>query len=102
MFNKIYKIDCCEVCKEYLNLENMRCDFTCCHRIFNKQTGILREIENRQIFERGYLKGIEDTKSDIRYTRFMSLSDQEKFLKRFNECIKPIEELKKDLENGKF
>jgi hypothetical protein len=102
MFDKIYKHNCCDMCREALFLETMPCDFTCCHRLVHKQTGIAEEIQKRQSYERGVFDGRNQERDDIRYTRFMSLSDQEKFLKRFNECMKPIEQLRKDLESGKF
>lgn len=53
-------------------------------------------------YQKGKFDSYQEHANDIRYTRFMSLSEKEKFLTRFNECIKPIEEMKKDLESGKF
>ena len=60
------------------------------------------KVREEQAYQIGKYETELKTMSGIRFTRFMSMSDQEKFLKRFNECVKPIDELRKDLEMGKF
>lgn len=104
MFDTIYKCDSpfAKVCRYYMG--NNLVPFTCSHELEDKmrKTNIQEMIENQQAYSRGYLKGKQEAYEETRYTRFMSMTEQEKFLKRFNECLKPLEELKRDLELGKF
>ena len=92
---------CCPPCQQPCNFPYTYCDCPKC-RGFNHISETAVKIREEQAYQRGKYEGILETKSDIRFTRFMQMSEKEKFLKRFNECVKPIEELRGDLESGKF
>ena len=79
--------------------EDCRCPKCCNYNYISKTSA---KIAEEQAYQKGRYDGKLETMDDIRYTRFMSMSEQEKFVSRFNECLKPLEEMKKDIESGKF
>jgi len=88
MFDTIIKKECgCD----YLSA------IPCSHCHENYQRNAMRE---QVAFDRGYAKGKRDgfeTAMDDYVIRFRSMDEQEKYVHKLKEALRPLEELKKEL-----